>query len=120
MSPVTHEIPELKAGQMWSIKPPAPTTAKVIIGRLENWHGNEIVHVSVVDIPIGGSEDVSPQTTTLGHAPFDKAALVSSLDKLLADGQLPSEDILDSIAEWRAANGGVWTVSVAEVLGVIF
>jgi hypothetical protein len=112
--------PSLKPGQLWSLMQPAPKDAKVIIGSLEDWHGQAIVHITIIDIPIGGGADGSAQTTTVGHAPFDKVALIASLGELLAEGQPLSDDFSDSIEEWRMAKGGVWTIGVAEVLQVVF
>jgi hypothetical protein len=111
---------DLKVGQVWSIRSPSPTTAKVIIGGLEDWHGEAIVHVSMVDVPIPDGAPTAGETTTIDHAPFDRAALASSLGKLLAVGRQPSAEFTSGLASWRAAKGGVWTLGVAEVIAAIF
>src|SRR5450432_1592789 len=93
--------PDLKLGQMWSINSPTPTTAKVIIGGMEDWHGKVVVHVSIIDVPIPDGAPNAGQMTTIGHAPFEKAALVSSLDRLLSEGRSPPSDFAGGIAQWR-------------------
>jgi len=120
MSPTVEKLPDLKGGQAWSIKSPAPPIAKIVIGHIENWCGNEIIHISVIDIPIVGCDGRSLQTIVLGHAPFEKTALVFSLDKFITDRHRPAEDILDSIKQRRAASGGAWTGRVTDVLKLVF
>jgi hypothetical protein len=39
-------------GQQWSVKSTPPTTAKIIIGGIEQWNDTIVVHLSVVDVPI--------------------------------------------------------------------
>jgi hypothetical protein len=44
--------PDFAVGQMWSIKSAGPTTAKVVVGRIETWNGMTAIHVSLIDIPV--------------------------------------------------------------------
>jgi hypothetical protein len=100
--------PDLAVGQEWSVK---GATAKVIIGRIEPWGGGEIaVSVSIVDIP----SDHGP--ITFGHSPFDKSALVGSLDHLLATGVAPDPNFEPGYQQWKSAKGGIFTISVAQAV----
>lgn len=101
--------------QAWSIKGSFPTSAKVIIGRIEPWRDGIAVHVSVVDIspPIQVGE---VKISEIAHMPFEKSALVHSLDRLLATGLQPSGDFEAGYKEWKERNGGIYSVSLAAVL----
>jgi len=103
--------PDLAVGQDWSIKGAA--TARVIIGRIEPWPGGRTaVSVSIVDIPT----DHGP--TTFAHAPFEKAAIVASLDRLLATNvPLPSA-FEQGYQTWKSANGGIFTISVSQAIAM--
>ena len=107
--------PDLAVGQEWSIKSPEPTSTKVIIGRIDPGpNGATIVSVSIVDIPV----DESPPST-VGHAPFDKRALVASLDRVVATGVAPAPQFEEGYAMWKTAKGGFFTLSVPEALAAM-
>jgi hypothetical protein len=69
-----------------SIKSPVPTTAKVVIGRIEAWKDKVAVHVSVIDIPSPPETSLHRGLISIDHVPFDKSALMASVDQLLATG----------------------------------
>jgi hypothetical protein len=100
---------DLAVGQEWSVK---DTTAKVVIGKIETLGRADVVSVSILDVPT----DRGP--TTFGHAPFEKAALVASLDRLLAVGVATDPNFEPGYQQWRAANGGIFTVNVAQAIAV--
>ena len=106
---------ELAVGQEWSIKGSFPAPAKVIIGRIEPWRDKVAVHISVIDIPATvhvGEVRISE----IAHMPFERSALVRSLDKLLATGLQPSRDFDAGYKEWKERDGGIYLVSLAVVL----
>jgi hypothetical protein len=108
--------PDFAPGQEWSIRSTAPTTAKVIIGRVESWSGDRIaVSISVIDVP-------TPQggVTVISHMPFDKAALAGSVDKLLATGVSPDPGFEGGYKQWRDAKGGIFTISVEKAIELAF
>ena len=111
--------PELEPGQVWSFKSAKPTTAKVVIGKLDDLHGVPIVHVSIIDIPRAAGQPGDAETTYIGHAPFDRTALVSSLDSCVGHAHTLDDDFSDSIEQWRAAGGGVWTIGVSDLIRTI-
>jgi hypothetical protein len=66
-----------------------------------------VFHVSLVGLNWPGSN-------VLAHAPVSQHTLDISVTQLSADhGQFPAAD--EGIAEWRRANGGVYSVSLAEI-----
>jgi len=101
--------PDLAVGQEWSAK---DTAAKVVIGRIETVGGAEVVSVSLLDVP-------TPKgPAAFGHAPFEKSALVASLDQLLATGVAPGDAFEAGYQQWKSAHGGYFTVSVAFAIGI--
>jgi len=107
-APAKAETPDLAVGQEWSVK---DMSGKVIIGRIDQIDGREVISVSLVDVPT----ELGP--TVFAHAPFAKAALVASLDKLLATGVAPDADFEAGYQDWKATHGAVFTVSVARAIG---
>jgi hypothetical protein len=105
--------PDLAVGQMWSIKTSSNLTAKVIIGAIEPPQDGQVtVHVSIVEIT--GADPL----TSISHSPFEKAALVGSLDKLLKTGVKPPEGFVRGVEQWKAQDGGVYTISVEDALAL--
>jgi hypothetical protein len=101
--------PDLAVGQEWSVK---DTTAKVVIGRIETLGRFDVVSVSILDVPT----DRGP--TAFAHAPFEKSALAASLDRLFATGVATDPNFEQGYQQWKSANGGVFTLSVAKAIAV--
>jgi hypothetical protein len=108
--------PGLAPGQQWSIKSAAPTTAKVIIDRLESWHSKTAVHISIIDLPVPQGLPGAGGTTVATHMPFEQSALAASLDRLLATGVSPPSGFESGYKSWHDANGGIFTVSVEKAI----
>jgi hypothetical protein len=108
--------PGLAPGQQWSIKSTSPTTAKVIIDRLEPWHGKTAVHISIIDLPVPQGLRGAGGTTVVTHMPFEQSALAASLDRLLATGVSPPSGFESGYKSWHDANGGIFTVSVEKAI----
>jgi hypothetical protein len=70
--------PDLAPGKEWSIKSPSPTTAKVIIDRVEPWQEKTVVRVSIIDLPIPQSLPRAGGTTAISHMPFERSALAGA------------------------------------------
>ncbi len=70
-----------------------------------------VYHISIIGVHFIGL----PLDGTLQHAPFSKAALDASVTKL-SSSKAVFPDIGEGIAEWKRAQGGVFTVSVAEAV----
>jgi hypothetical protein len=112
--PAAAQPPALAVGQEWSIKSDKPTTAKVIIGRIEAGpKADEIVSVSIVDVPTEGG------VTEIAHAPFAKPAMTASLDRLLASDVPIPPRFEAGYNQWKSAKGGYFTISVAQVIEIM-
>jgi hypothetical protein len=106
--------PELAVGQEWSIRASAPTTARVVIGRIEPWGAGKIaVSVSILEVP------TKHGPVTFGHLPFEESALAASLDQLVATGVKPPPVFEQGYAQWKEAKGGVFTIGVDKVIALI-
>lgn len=105
-------------GQEWSIRGGAAET-RVIIGRIEPFLDDTVIHVSVIGVPIPAGMPGAGNLFDIGHSPFSKAALANSLDELVATGVPPAAHFGDGYAQWEAAHGGVYTVSVAEAIDLV-
>lgn len=116
----TAPMPIFAPGQVWSINSPTQTAAKVVIGRVEAWNGKVAVHVSLIDIVIPSGAPDAGATITVGHVPFEQSALAASVDRLLARGVSPPASFDTGYREWQSANGGIFTISVAAAIDIVF
>lgn len=70
--------------------------------------GEPIFHVSLTGLKW-------PDAGTLAHAPVSQTTLDLSVTRLSADpAQFPAAD--EGITEWKAARGGVYSISLAEIV----
>jgi hypothetical protein len=73
-----------------------------------------IYHISVVGIHLR-NPTITPM---LPHAPVSRDTLDASVTKLSSDKrEFPSADA--GMAEWRQAHGGVFTISVAQIVEIL-
>jgi hypothetical protein len=112
--------PAFAPGQVWSIKSTLPTTARVVIGRVEPWDSQTVVHVSMIDVPIPKDMPGAGQTTAIGHMPFQQSALAASVHRLLATGASPAPSFESGYKEWQDAKGGVFTIDVESAIKFVF
>jgi hypothetical protein len=105
--------PALAVGQVWSIRATPPSSAKVIIGRIEPYGGKTAVSISVIDAPT----DHGP--VTIAHLPFEERALVASLGQLISTGVTPPAEFEQGYLKWKLDQGGVYVISVADVIAVL-
>jgi hypothetical protein len=115
-----HAQRTFASGQIWSIKAVPPTSAKVVIGRVESFNGSIVVHVSIVDVPVPSGLPNAGGTMTIGHMPFDQAALAASVDQLVGVKAATAPDFEGGYQNWQAAKGGIFTVSVPQALEFAF
>jgi len=120
--PANATMPDFAVGQIWSIKSASPTTAKVVIGRIEEWgHGETAIHVSIIDIPIPQGAPGAGGVTRIDHVPFDKSALTASVDQLLTTGAPPAPGFEGGYDQWHSdKRAGVFTVSVSKAIDLLF
>ena len=100
-------------GQVWTYKARAQDTGSLVkIQKIEDDPAGPIFHVSLIGIRVNGS------TTSLQHAPVSRKTLDESVIRQVADpGSFP--DPSEGIAEWRRAQGGVFTISLAQIASMI-
>jgi hypothetical protein len=109
--------PDFAVGQMWSIKSAGPTTAKVVVGRIETWNGMTAIHVSLIDIPVPRDTEGRGKLITIDHVPFKGSALASSVDQLVAIEVEPPSGFERGYQSWRKdKNANVFDVSVPQVI----
>ncbi|GLH80634.1 hypothetical protein SSBR45G_55430 [Bradyrhizobium sp. SSBR45G] len=116
----TVRAKEFAVGQIWSIKSPTPTTTKIGIGRIETQNKRVIIHIWAFDVPFTAAGPGAPKTTRIAHMPFDRAALAASVDQLLKEKAAVNPDLDAGYQQWQTANGGVFTIGVAEAISVSF
>ena len=70
-----------------------------------------IYHITVIGVHLGGA----PVATDVRHFPVSSQTLDASVTRLhQGNVEFPSPD--EGIAEWRRAKGGVFTISVADII----
>jgi hypothetical protein len=114
---VTAE-PDFAEGQEWSIKSSPPSTAKIVIGRIESWKNKIAVHVSIIDIPLSFSAPNPNGLTKIDHMPFEKSALAASVDRLLSTGVAPPPNFETGYIQWKEHKGGIFTISVMQAINL--
>jgi|HubBroStandDraft_6_1064221.scaffolds.fasta_scaffold1232426_1 hypothetical protein len=113
--------PDFSPGQEWSIKSSSPTTAKVVIGRVEAWRNKVVVHVSIIDIPIPQDAPGAGGMTSIDHVPFENTVLAASVDQLLKTDVSPAAGFEGGYERWRAdAKAGIFTISVSKAIELLF
>lgn len=117
---VQANLPNFEPGQEWSIKSTSPTSAKIIIGRVEPWGGKVCVNVSIVDVPIPKGVPGAGGVTEIAHVPFDKIALATSVDRLLVTHVPPSPNFETGYKQWQDAKGGIFTISAEKAIEFMF
>ena len=107
----------LLPGQVWSYKSRAEDpNSTLVIGLIEN-HSKlgKIIHIRIEDVRVESPQHDKGFVASIGHIPISEEALLSSLEKMLKVEDVPSS-VEKGIETWREAQGGVFTVSVAEAV----
>jgi hypothetical protein len=114
--------PAYAEGQVWEYRTrPQDAGSLVRIQKVELWpkgeHAAPIYHVSVVGLRFD-----APQLSAgaIEHLPVSRETLDASVTRLAADQSasgFPSAE--EGMAEWRAANGGVFTITLAEIVQLL-
>ncbi len=107
----------LRAGQKWSVK--SGDGANVVIGRVEDWHAEKVVHVSITDIPAPAGSTNAGTAIGISHVPFSCSALRGSVDQLISEKNAPAPGFEGGYQAWREAKGGIFTIGVNEVITLI-
>ncbi|MHB8811803.1 MAG: hypothetical protein ACYDAE_00885 [Steroidobacteraceae bacterium] len=113
-SPACESVaPPFAVGQEWSLKIAAGAPAKIVIGRIEQWKRQRIVHVSIVDIPAHRGKI---QFSTIAHVPFTATALTASVDCLVGINVRVLDGFEVGYRDWKEHRGGVYTLTVDRVI----
>ena len=106
-----------REGQLWSIKSASQENAKIIIGRIEDWNGQSVVHISVIDLIIPKGLQGAGQPMRISHMPFENNALVDSVSTLIADQVPPAPGFDEGLKLWRSdKKAGIYAVSLSTAL----
>jgi hypothetical protein len=111
---------KFKVGQIWNYQTrPGEEKSTLIILKVEKYDSLGIViHVAINDLHIKNADSPNGYSTQIGHLPFSKKALENSVTTLLSENnRLP--DFLDGYKEWSDANGGVYSITINEVINNI-
>jgi hypothetical protein len=107
-----------RAGQVWSYKTrPNEKSSTLTILRVETTPKvGVIIHVHVDKVQFSNCTG-GPAPTSIDHAPFTKAAIDKSVIRQIREtSELPAFEA--GYRDWLAHCGGVYTISVAEMIGV--
>lgn len=112
------ETTPFAVGQVWSLKAPMDTNARIRVGRVEN--GGLTVHVSLWGVPIpefaGGLE--SP--LTMSHLPISSDALIQSVDHLVDETPPSDIDFEGGYQTWKEdPHAGVFTIPIDQVVAAV-
>lgn len=111
--------PAYAAGQIWQYhaRPSDPASLlkiQVVESDPVLTKSGPIYHVSIVGVHLGSDHRLSE----IAHVPVSKDTLDKSVTVLVkSDATFP--DVRPGIADWKSAKGGVFTISVAEIVDII-
>ncbi|VFR21729.1 hypothetical protein ANK1_3339 [plant metagenome] len=116
--------PPYEAGQVWRYRTrPGEEQSRVLINKAERhdtlgW----IFHISVLAVQVKNPRSEGGISTALPHFPVSAQTLKDSLMEV-EGSQAPNPDYLEGYEIWKAAfdkgEAGVFTLSVADIVGVV-
>jgi len=111
----------LEVGQVWTIKDAPRPETRVVISLIEPYDSElSAVHVSMTGVGFGKSATGQTFAGEISHLPFEREALEASLDRLVGNARIPGPEFHQGYEEWKKASGGIFTISVAETIRVVF
>jgi hypothetical protein len=107
--------PDFAVGQIWSYKHRAIDEHSLLrIAVIEEGAVGRIFHVSLTGVKL----TCQSSPTAIAHLPVSETTLRQSLTALaVASAEFP--DAAAGITEWRTAEGGVFTISVTEIVDML-
>ncbi|WP_188769939.1 hypothetical protein [Novosphingobium endophyticum] len=102
------------AGQVWQYSAREQDSDSLVkIQKVEIEDGRPVYHISVTGVRFAGV----PEANLLPHLPVSEDALDASVTRRVVTGRdFAGIAIDEDIAEWRAAEGGVLSVPLAQAL----
>ena len=112
---VTAQTSRYKEGQVWAYRTrPGDEGSLLKIQQVDQSSRGLVYHLSV----IGFHFHAPGFAGVLPHEPVSQATLDASVTEQRPDpGTFPSAD--EGITEWRAAHGGVFTITIAQTLDMM-
>ncbi|WOR15708.1 hypothetical protein RYZ27_03405 [Hyphomonas sp. FCG-A18] len=115
-----HADSQIEVGDVWTFKDAPLEQTKLYIRKIEDSTTGAIVHVSIYPIPFMMRPDGQMVGGRIGHMPFSRKTLTASLiDKVSIDME-ESTDFEKGYQQWKDAEGGVFTISPAEAIIVVY
>jgi hypothetical protein len=108
-----------EAGQVWRYATrPQEGESLVTICKVEPYGDTKVVHVSLSNLNLKNPHTPSGVQDTLPHLPLDEETLRACVTEL-AQENAPLTDYEEGYASWKEAQGGVWTVPLAEIVDLM-
>jgi hypothetical protein len=119
----TKKMSKFQAGQVWTYNTrPGEENSRLTILKTEPYGTGTAIHISVEGVSIKNPHVPSGISTQIGHLPFAEEALGKSVIECVATGKDVSAS-LEGYNTWKEqadkGKAGVFTVTVAEALGVV-
>lgn len=109
--------PKYVEGQIWSYRTrPQDAGSLLKVQRVEMMGAKKVYHISVVGVHFAtpGIAGILP------HIPVSDETLDASVTQLSAEKRdFPTSALDEGIDEWRKAQGGVFTIPVSQIVGII-
>ncbi len=102
---------------MWEYKTrPGETGSLLRIAKVDRAPKlGDVFHISIVGVKVKGPKGILIE---LPHAPVARVALEKSVTKL-STSNVSFPDFQPGYADWKSAKGGVFNVSVAEIVSFV-
>jgi hypothetical protein len=109
--------PKYVEGQVWEYRTrPQDAGSLLKVQRISMMEAKKVYHISVVGVHFAtpGIAGILP------HIPVSDETLDASVTKLSAEKRdFPTSALDEGIAEWRKAQGGVFTIPMSQIVGII-
>lgn len=117
-NPLSAEEREYAVGQVWTYDTaPEDKGSLIQIREIEQIGPPDqpmtVYHISMSGVSVGQDVPIG-----LGHLPVSRATLDASVTGLVANAP-PFDDYTEGKAQWQAANGGVFTISLKEIAEIV-
>lgn len=110
------DAPAFEVGQIWSLKAPEYPEGRVRIGRIEG----STIHISLWGVP-SPFPNADENSFVASHLPVSAAALAQSVDRIVEATPPENLGFEDGYQTWRReANGAAFSITVPEIIEVIY
>jgi len=107
---------QLEIGQEWRFAArPTDPDPRLTIVRFESSASGEVVHISVRGVRILNPRVPAGAVSEVPHLPMSRAAVEQRVTELVGRAE-PSALFSEGYTEWQRADGGFFTVPVADCL----